>query len=895
MSNPLRLIRKYQKRLLAVFVILLMMAFVLQAALTSVSPNGSGGSTKEVTLVKWAGGKLTDQDFNQFRIRHNAAQAFLMDLTQRALANGGVPRVSAQLLPIREETEESNEDILDIMMMAERGRRMGLVVSDEAVLEYLDAVCSEEVSRDEYSDLIRSLTANNINFAMLRSQLKTELLALTVQDMSYAGIVSGRRPIITPLQAYAQQSREQIRYTCELLPIPVSEYEKGVGQPTKSEMRELYLRGQSFLPDPTLKRPGFREPRKVAVESFSGDAADFGPKPEAIPLAEVQAEYERIKLEEANRLWQTDTPSTQPGASDSDAETQENGGTQEGADTETGTDTQAGDDSGAVDGSNEPAPANDDAEAGSEAADLGGKPGTSDGESMKTDDPSGDGSNGDDTTTTSGESSSAGDDSSDSSQEGESEESGANDSSEKSGEDAAGEVPLEGPANGDQSGVSRNPSVMYVSTAQQDDTGGLNSASGDAGAATDTAGSQDEDPAPVEKAPDEKAPVEATSQDEPSTSSEATAETPDASSEPADAEQPATADQSTSETPTIDPPGGGNLPLGPPSNVLPGGLGGLPSTQPDSAKLPELKTFEEAEEMIRKAMSESRGREVLAERLTEARLQVEDYYAVRLDWEIDSKMGETDEDAPTPPDFKAIARKYGLKYESTGLVDRNALSATTIGGEFISNNTVAGYVFQPEVRLYNAEPIDPSTFLFWVSEVVPAHSPSFEDAQESVIEYWTKSKAIEAAIKAGEAIAKGVKDKKSTLAEVEKGVITTTPFSWLSSNLPFGQGFAQLSEVSGTDANGKEVKLDDLGDDFMRKVFATPKGGFTVAADNDRTNAYVVQVTEVGGIPAEIRREAVIGWTEQQIPFMVGFDEAQEVLSTWMVDLQEEMKVEWLQ
>ena len=96
-------------------------------------------------------------------------------------------------------------------------------------------------------------------------------------------------------------------------------------------------------------------------------------------------------------------------------------------------------------------------------------------------------------------------------------------------------------------------------------------------------------------------------------------------------------------------------------------------------------------------------------------------------------MSNPDAVKPTPPDFKALAKQYGLIADDTGLITYFALDdlemaksySQDLGRYFSFKAIVTGSqrLYQPQVT----EDVDKNYFIFWVTELQKEHVPKFTD------------------------------------------------------------------------------------------------------------------------------------------------------------------------
>jgi hypothetical protein len=100
----------------------------------------------------------------------------------------------------------------------------------------------------------------------------------------------------TPGQTWDYYKRLNLEATLELLPISVSGYAKEIPDPGDEKLKELFEKYKNRLEDPASPEPGFRLPKKIAMEYVKADYGTVA-DPQAVPRSEVEAYYEEHKEE----------------------------------------------------------------------------------------------------------------------------------------------------------------------------------------------------------------------------------------------------------------------------------------------------------------------------------------------------------------------------------------------------------------------------------------------------------------------------------------------------------------------------------------------------------------------------------------------------------------------
>ena len=287
MSNPLALLRKHQKVLLAVFGVLIMFVFVVGASLQQyLDSNVRGDRTGELVLT-YTSGKLHENELQQFGLLHNQAVRFVQAIVRQTYARGGQPRA----MPLVE--AETEEQLVEILLLAQKAREMGVEISDDAIMNYLHALSDGEYedSPHEFLRLLQEELGGALNEDALFSQLRTELLAQTMRLMALRGI-----DVIPPALAWEYYQRLHRRVSTELLPLDVSQYISKVKEPTEEELQAFFEKYKNDFAYPEFPEPGFKQRKKIAFQYFTIDFNKFLEEAMAqVTDEEIRAYYEANK------------------------------------------------------------------------------------------------------------------------------------------------------------------------------------------------------------------------------------------------------------------------------------------------------------------------------------------------------------------------------------------------------------------------------------------------------------------------------------------------------------------------------------------------------------------------------------------------------------------------
>jgi len=267
------------------------------------------------------------------------------------------------------------------------------------------------------------------------------------------------------------------------------------------------------------------------------------------------------------------------------------------------------------------------------------------------------------------------------------------------------------------------------------------------------------------------------------------------------------------------------------------------------------KSLEEAREEILSDLAKIKARPAATEVLTKVQQLMREYYLAYRQYQAYKNAGADDAQAPIRPDLKKYAEENGLVYGETELGDNSQLSATDLGtsGVFMDGRRVgfaSEVLTSPQLEpffplmsgLTGTIPNEFKEFYFWKVDGRPAAEPQLAEVRDEVIDAWKRQQARtlaeQAAKDLGAKVVSGEDPWAGALSETLRSlVITTDPFPWLSR---MGMGMGMGGGISPTFV----PKLDGVGEEFMRQVFATEVGKVGVAPNQAKSVFYVFRVTE---------------------------------------------------
>ncbi|HAC91746.1 MAG TPA: hypothetical protein DCF63_14135 [Planctomycetaceae bacterium] len=312
------------------------------------------------------------------------------------------------------------------------------------------------------------------------------------------------------------------------------------------------------------------------------------------------------------------------------------------------------------------------------------------------------------------------------------------------------------------------------------------------------------------------------------------------------------------------------------------------------------KTFEEARDEVALQLARAKAIPISDGVLTQLAQMMKDYYLKYRQYQAYQNAGDSLKDKvtlPVRPDLKKFAADNQLKYGETGLVDRLRLAGERLGNSNLfmdgrSVGNVASIVTTQQIDLFSplqsgffaTEASEFYQYSFWKTDARPAYAPDLSEVREEVGAAWVRIRARElaeaAAVELSKKIGSGEDPWKAVGDEAARALVTSTePFTWLTR---MGNGIVPTTVAS----------LDQVGNEFMRKVFATEVDKIDVAPNNAKSVYYVFRVMEKSPDTAELRNRFQAAPTKQG-PTSIANMEQSDAGRIWISQVIKDLNVKF--
>jgi len=290
MASPFRVFRKHQKLMLALLGVLVMIGFVILPAIMKTMGQQQRGSTLVATTTKY--GDLTQSKLAGIRWHRQNAIRFLQSLG-RALITADADYMPVQFALqniVGDESASPTSDVAlaETWLLSRRAEELGLVVDDQTINTFLAGLTQGKITNERIEEIRAGM---GITDSELFASLRQELLAMRLRRMFSLSLRG-----MTPAQRWDCFQRLNRKVTIESLAVSVAEFVDDVPDPTDATLLAFFDQHKDELDDPTSPDPGFREPKKVAVEYLKAEyEALFNRELEAVTAGEVDKYYQEHK------------------------------------------------------------------------------------------------------------------------------------------------------------------------------------------------------------------------------------------------------------------------------------------------------------------------------------------------------------------------------------------------------------------------------------------------------------------------------------------------------------------------------------------------------------------------------------------------------------------------
>jgi hypothetical protein len=276
---------------------------------------------------------------------------------------------------------------------------------------------------------------------------------------------------------------------------------------------------------------------------------------------------------------------------------------------------------------------------------------------------------------------------------------------------------------------------------------------------------------------------------------------------------------------------------------------------------PRFLPFSVQRDVMADALSREKANEEVQEMFATIREEVVDkfsdlYHKVEDDIADAKKDGASTEGyvLPKADDLSGVAKKYGLTYEMTPLIDRREaehygrISLAKVGSsQTVDSKSFASELFNPKTLLYEGFELNDilgDRYLVRKVADIPAHVPDLKDVHDEVVLAWKLDKARPLAQKAAEELAAKVKSEGGQFKDLMVGdrpVTSIESVTKLTPGMPIPSQFNGQFRFQRGPAKPTEIRqIPDASPALIETLFALKPGEVAIEPDLPKTTYYVL-------------------------------------------------------
>ncbi|MEE8452242.1 MAG: SurA N-terminal domain-containing protein [Thermoguttaceae bacterium] len=289
MASPFSIFRKHQKVMIAVLGVLAMFAFVFLSMIQDWVGTRGGAVSNPVVVKTTRYGDLTAREVEGLSQRRMSVIRFLQQVRQAAGSTGSTGNVAGMYL--RRIGDASRERVVDTWLRAKHAERLGIVISDNAVNDFVREITENAENKGVSTFQLEQILENiGITQVQLFDVLRHELLAMRAGQLFRISLGG-----TTPAQRWDYFKRLKRMATIEVVPVRVADFLENVEEePSEETLRAFFEEHRETYANPNFPEPGFRVPHRIAVNYLKADNEKLT-SPDIVTDEEVRAAYEERK------------------------------------------------------------------------------------------------------------------------------------------------------------------------------------------------------------------------------------------------------------------------------------------------------------------------------------------------------------------------------------------------------------------------------------------------------------------------------------------------------------------------------------------------------------------------------------------------------------------------
>lgn len=273
---PFEIFRRHQKKMLAALAILAMVAFSLDFSLLRGRFGGGSGAEDPVVATLY-GRRIHRSDLLGMLGQRSRANRFMA-----YLAGGSDQEIFGGL---------DTRSLVDALILEHEADKLGLPADRELAVRWLREQTQGGLTTEVFDRIYRQFFAEEVTDAQLLEDIANQIRLVEVQSLP-------GRPPVTPLDVFRAYQDQYERVSAKFVAFSSEQYLDQVAMPGPDEVQDYYARYKDALPDARRDTPGFKVPRRLAVEYVMADPGALAEKFEPLLTdAELREAFEARKDE----------------------------------------------------------------------------------------------------------------------------------------------------------------------------------------------------------------------------------------------------------------------------------------------------------------------------------------------------------------------------------------------------------------------------------------------------------------------------------------------------------------------------------------------------------------------------------------------------------------------
>lgn len=253
MQSPFKILRRYQKAFLATMAVVAMISFGVGDIITRMTR--SGGAAGSEVFIETNVDNLTQDGLRKLMHRRYLANAFMY---KALLASNPEYEKIAQFMPslAQQFGGQSPQEIVYGWLMQHEARRLGVVVDDKQIEDFIRRETNRKLSTEQFSRVLDSLQIKALDlYDILRDELQSKTASRLIAPVA----------VHSPEQFWKYYRQLHTRQKIEVAALPIKDFAATVEDPSDGSLEKFFNSHKTQFETSSNGeyRPGFRQPPKV--------------------------------------------------------------------------------------------------------------------------------------------------------------------------------------------------------------------------------------------------------------------------------------------------------------------------------------------------------------------------------------------------------------------------------------------------------------------------------------------------------------------------------------------------------------------------------------------------------------------------------------------------------